>query len=161
MWLISWKSATGKPAVGYDEAVEEALCFGWVDSLQRSIDDERSIQRFSPRKPKSRWSRSNKERVERLTAEGLMAPAGLAAIENAKETGAWTELDAVEEMIVPDDLAAAFTEHPGSREHWDDFPDGVKKRILLWLLDAKRPETRAKRTAEAASEAAAGRRANE
>ena len=161
VWLVSWKTATGKPAVGYAESVEEALCFGWIDSLNRTIDDERTQQLFTPRRPGSRWSRSNKERVERLLADGLIEPAGLAAIETAKASGAWTALDDVENLVVPDDLAAAFAAHPGAAEHWEAFPPSVRRAILVWILDAKRPETRAKRLAETASEAAAGRRANQ
>ena len=161
VWLVSWKAATGKPAVGYAESVEEALCFGWIDSLNRTIDDERTQQLFTPRRPGSRWSRSNKERVERLLANGLIEPAGLAAIEAAKASGAWTALDDVENLVVPDDLAAAFAAHPGAADHWEGFPPSVRRTILLWILDAKRPETRARRIAETASEAAAGRRANQ
>jgi uncharacterized protein YdeI (YjbR/CyaY-like superfamily) len=89
VWLVSWKKPTGKPAVGYDAAVEEALCFGWIDSTQRRIDDERSRLLFTPRRPRSNWSPSNVERVERLLAAGLMQPAGLAAVEDAKARGAW------------------------------------------------------------------------
>lgn len=161
VWLVSWKTVTGKPAVGYAESVEEALCFGWIDSLNRTIDDERTQQLFTPRRPGSRWSRSNKERVERLLADGLIEPAGLAAIEAAKASGAWTALDDVENLVVPDDLAAAFAAHPGAAKHWEAFPPSVRRAILVWILDAKRPETRARRIAETASEAAAGRRANQ
>jgi uncharacterized protein YdeI (YjbR/CyaY-like superfamily) len=89
VWLVSWKRATGKAAVGYDAAVEEALCFGWIDSLAKTVDAERSRQLFTPRRPRSSWSRSNVERVERLQAAGLMEPAGLAAVEDAKARGAW------------------------------------------------------------------------
>ena len=161
VWLVSWKKATGKPSVGYAESVEEALCFGWIDSLNRTVDDERTQQLFTPRRPGSRWSRSNKERVERLLADGLIEPAGLAAIEAAKASGAWTALDDVENLVVPDDLAAAFAAHPGAADHWESFPPSVRGAILLWILDAKRPETRANRIAVTASEAAAGRRANQ
>jgi uncharacterized protein YdeI (YjbR/CyaY-like superfamily) len=89
VWLVSWKRATAKPAVGYDAAVEEALCFGWIDSLAKSIDDERSRQLFTPRRPTSKWSQSNRDRVQRLLAAGLLEPAGLAAVERAKERGTW------------------------------------------------------------------------
>jgi uncharacterized protein YdeI (YjbR/CyaY-like superfamily) len=160
-WLVSWRTATGRPAVGYAESVEEALCFGWIDSIARTIDGERSRQLFSPRRPASRWSRSNKERVERLLAAGLMEPAGIAAVERAKASGAWTALDEVERLVVPGDLAAAFAAHPGSAEQWERFPPSARRAILAWILDAKRPETRARRIAETAAEAAAGRRANE
>ena len=161
VWLVSWRTATGKPAVGYAQSVEEALCVGWIDSLNRTIDDERTQQLFTPRRPGSRWSRSNKERVERLLADGLIEPAGLAAIEAAKASGAWTALDEVENLVVPDDLAAALAAHPAAAEHWEAFPPSVRRAILVWILDAKRPETRARRIAETASEAAAGRRANQ
>ena len=160
-WLVSWKQATGKPSVGYAESVEEALCFGWIDSLNRTVDHERTQQLFTPRRPGSRWSRSNKERVERLLADGQIEPAGLAAIEAAKASGAWTELDDVENLVVPDDLAAAFEAHPGAADRWEAFPPSARRLILRWILDAKRPETRAKRIAETALEAAAGRRANQ
>jgi uncharacterized protein YdeI (YjbR/CyaY-like superfamily) len=88
-WLVSWKRATGRPRVGYDESVEEALCFGWIDSLAKSESDECSRQLFTPRRPRSTWSASNVARVERLLAAGLMEPAGLAAVEDAKARGAW------------------------------------------------------------------------
>jgi uncharacterized protein YdeI (YjbR/CyaY-like superfamily) len=91
VWLVSWKRATGRPVVGYDACVEEALCFGWIDSLAKTVDEERSRQLFTPRRARSRWSQSNRDRVERLTAAGLMAPAGLAAVEAAKAAGTWTE----------------------------------------------------------------------
>ena len=160
-WLVSWKPATGRPAVGYDAAVEEALCFGWIDSLAKTVDEERSHQLFSPRRPGSRWSRSNRERVERLLAAGVMEAAGLAAVERAKANGAWTALEDVENLVVPDDLAGAFAAHPGSSEHWGSFPVSVRRGLLQWILDAKRPETRARRIAEIAAEAAAGRRAGQ
>ena len=89
VWLVSWRKPTGRPSVGYDAAVEEALCFGWIDSLAKKIDEERSRQLFTPRRPRSNWSTSNVERVERLLAAGLMEPAGLAAVEDAKARGAW------------------------------------------------------------------------
>lgn len=160
-WLVSFKKATGKPAIAYGEAVEEALCFGWVDSLPRKLDAERSMLLFTPRKPRSRWSRPNKERVARLEAVGLMAPAGVAVVAAARQDGAWTALDDVENLVVPDDLAAAFAAYPGAAEQWDGFPRSVRRGILEWLLDAKRPPTRAKRIAETAARAARGERANQ
>lgn len=158
-WLVAWKRSTGRPAISYDESVEEALCFGWIDSVAGTIDGERSRQLFTPRRPTSRWSRSNKERIERLAAAGLLEPAGIAAVEVAKRNGSWTALDDVENLVVPNDLAAAFAAHPGSAEQWGGFPRSVRRGLLEWILDAKRPETRAKRIAETAAEAAAGRRA--
>jgi uncharacterized protein YdeI (YjbR/CyaY-like superfamily) len=161
VWLVSWKRATGRPAVEYDAAVEEALCFGWIDSLARTLDDERSMLLFTPRKPGSGWSRSNKERIARLEAAGLIEPAGAAVIEAARADGSWTALDDVENLVVPDDLAAAFAARPGAAEHWESFPRSVKRGILAWIYGAKRPATRAKRVEETADEAAEGRRANQ
>ena len=114
-WLVSWKSTTGRPSVGYVRSVEEALCVGWIDSSGRKLDDERSMLWFTRRKAGSGWARTNKERVVRLEAEGRMTPAGRAMIDAAKADGSWTLLDDVENLVVPDDLAAAFERHPGSR----------------------------------------------
>jgi uncharacterized protein YdeI (YjbR/CyaY-like superfamily) len=101
VWLISYKKSTGKPRVEYNEAVEEALCFGWVDSKPNKLDDERSMLWFAPRKPGSGWSRLNKERVERMMAAGLMTPAGLEKVEAAKQDGSWNALDAIEALDIP------------------------------------------------------------
>ena len=159
VWLVSWKRATGRPAVGYDESVEEALCFGWIDSLARTLDDERSMQLFTPRKPGGRWSQSNKERVARLEAEGLIEPPGAAVIEAARADGSWNAYDDVDDMVVPEDLAAALAARPGATEHWERFPPSSKRAILQWVFEAKRPQTRAARIEEAAGAAAEGRRA--
>jgi uncharacterized protein YdeI (YjbR/CyaY-like superfamily) len=161
VWLVSWTQHTDRPRVSYDESVEEALCVGWVDSKGRKLDDDRTMLWFAPRKPDSAWSRSNKERVARLEAAGSMRPAGRRAIEQAKASGSWTRLDDVEDLVVPDDLAAAFAAHPGSQEHWDAFPRSVKRAILEWIVQARRAETRAKRIAEAAERAGRGERANQ
>ncbi|HEX2770821.1 MAG TPA: YdeI/OmpD-associated family protein [Micromonosporaceae bacterium] len=161
VWLVSWKQHTGRPRMTYDESVEEALCFGWVDSKGRKLDDDHTMLWFAPRKPSSAWSRSNKERVARLEAAGLMQPAGLAVVQAAKSSGAWTRLDEVEDLVVPDDLAAAFDAHPGARRHWDGFPRSVRRGILEWIVQARRAQTRAKRIAETAERAARGERANQ
>ena len=158
VWLVSWKKATGKPAVAYEAAVEEALCFGWIDSTVHSLGEDRGEQLFTPRRPGSRWSRSNKERVERLLAAGMMEPAGLAAVDAAKESGAWAALDDAENLVVPDDLAKALSKLPGAEEGWDGYPPSVRRGTLGWITEAKRPETRARRIAETASAAASGRR---
>jgi uncharacterized protein YdeI (YjbR/CyaY-like superfamily) len=159
VWLVSWKPATGRPRVAYEEAVEEALAFGWIDSKGRSLDDERSMQWFSPRKPGSGWARTNKERIIRLEHEGRMTAAGRAVIERAKADGSWTLLDAVEALIVPADLGAAFDASPGAAAHWDAFPRSARRLMLEWVAQAKRPETRARRVAEIAEAAARGERA--
>jgi uncharacterized protein YdeI (YjbR/CyaY-like superfamily) len=158
VWLVSWKAATGRPRLPYEEAVEEALCVGWIDSLANTLDDERSLQLMTPRKRGSGWSRRNKERVERLTAAGLMRPAGLVAVEAAKTDGSWSILDAVEGLIEPDELRAGLEERPGAREHWDRFSPSSRKAALQWIATAKRPETRARRIAETIRLAAEGRR---
>lgn len=161
VWLISWKKASGRAPIPYEDAVEEALCFGWVDSLVRGLDEMRAMLLYTPRKPTSNWSRPNKERVERLIAAGLMAPAGQEVVDLAKANGTWNALDDVENLVVPPDLADAFARHPGSAQNWDAFPRSAKRGILEWILTAKRPETRAKRIEETASLAAQGERANQ
>lgn len=161
VWLISYKKAAGKPRVDYEEAVEEALCFGWVDSKGKKLDEERSLLWFAPRKPRSGWSRPNQQRIERLIAAGRMAPAGLAKVEAAKADGSWNALDAVEALEVPLDLEQAFAAFPEARRYWDAFPRSVKRGILEWISTAKRPETRAKRIEETARLATENRRANQ
>jgi uncharacterized protein YdeI (YjbR/CyaY-like superfamily) len=161
VYLASWRRATGRTSVPYEEAVEEALCVGWVDATLRRLDDERSILWFAPRRPRSGWARSNKERVERLTAAGLMLPAGLAAVEEAKRRGTWTMLDDVENLVVPDDLAIALASRPPAAEHWEGFSKSARRGILEWIRQAKRPETREKRIHEVASMAERNEKANQ
>ena len=152
--LVSWRRASGRTSVAYEEAVEEALCVGWIDSVAGRLDEERSLQWFSPRRSTSGWARTNKARVERLIAAGLMLPAGLDAIDEAKRNGSWTRLDDVENLVVPGDLAAALAANPPAREHWDAFSRSGRRALLDWISQAKRPETRARRIAEAAESAA-------
>lgn len=160
VYLVSWRRGSGRASVSYEDAVEEALCVGWVDSSGRNIDEERSIQWFARRRPRSLWARSNKERVARLTAAGQMLAAGIAVVEEAKRSGMWTLLDEVEELIVPDDLAAALEEASSpAREQWDGFPPSARRAMLQWVVEARRPETRAKRIAEIADKAARNERA--
>jgi uncharacterized protein YdeI (YjbR/CyaY-like superfamily) len=160
VWLVIHRKGRG-PHVPYDDVVEEALCFGWVDSLVRKLDDDRSMLLLAPRKPGSAWSKPNKERVARLVASGAMTPAGLAKVEAAKAGGTWTKLDAVEALTVPKDLAAAFRKHAGSAARFDAFPRSAKRGILEWIEQAKKPETRARRVAETAALAARNERANQ
>jgi uncharacterized protein YdeI (YjbR/CyaY-like superfamily) len=161
VWLVTYKKAAGDRYVPYADTVEEALCFGWVDSKSRSVDAERSMLLMTPRKPGSGWSRPNKERVGRLAAAGLLAPAGEAVIEAAKADGSWSKLDAVENLEEPGDLRAALDADPDARRHWDAFPRSAKRAILEWIAQAKRAETRARRVAETARLAARGERANQ
>ena len=161
VWLISFKKATGKPRVEYDAAVEEALCFGWIDSKPRTLDHEPSMLWFAPRKPGSGWSRPNKQRVARMIKAGQMMPAGQAKIDAAKADDSWSALDAVEALDVPDDLQQALAAAPSAQQHFDAFPRSVKRSILEWIANAKRPATRARRVAETARLAAENKRANQ
>lgn len=147
VWLIIRKKNISGPGVTYEEAVEEALCFGWIDSKTATLDATRFKQVFTPRKPRGTWARSNKERVTRLIEQGLMTPAGLATIELALANGTWTAADASDDLAVPDDLAAALAAHPAAERHWHGFSASVRKGILYWIASAKRPETRARRIA--------------
>lgn len=156
VWLVTWKRRTGRPSVAYEEAVEEALCFGWIDGVLNRVDVERSMQYFAPRKPRGTWARSNKERVARLEAAGLMTEAGRAAVAIARANGSWQSLDAIDALVMPDDLAAALAASPGSREHFDGHSASVRRMALAWVYQAKRPATRAARVEQVAAIAARG-----
>jgi uncharacterized protein YdeI (YjbR/CyaY-like superfamily) len=161
VWLITYKKATGKPRVEYDDAVEEALCWGWVDSKVNKLDEERSMLWMAPRNPNTGWSKPNKERVEKMIAAGLMQPAGLAKIQAAKQDGSWSKLDGVEQLEIPPDLHKAFKQYKASATNFEAFPRSVKRGILEWILQAKKPETRAKRIKETARLAGENVRANQ
>lgn len=148
VWVVQWRTATGRQRLGYEELVEEALCFGWIDSTMRKLDDERSMITMTPRRPTSVWSRSNKDRVERLVAEGRMTEAGLLTVEAAKRNGSWAALDDVDAMILPEDLVAALAADERARMHFEGFTPSRKRMILYWIKSAKRAETRARRIAE-------------
>lgn len=154
VWLLFHKQKTGARALTWSQAVDEALCFGWIDSRARPVDDEKYLQFFSRRKPKSVWSRVNKTKIERLIAEGLMTAAGFASIETARQNGSWTILDEVEELLIPADLAQAFQARPLAASYFASLSRSDKRNILQWLVLAKRPETRQKRIAEIAELAA-------
>ena len=158
-WLVTWRARSNRSGLDYEAAVEEALCFGWVDSTGGRVDDERGKLYFAPRKPRSVWAATNKARVERLIADGRMAPAGLAAIERAKANGSWEVLDGVERLEVPADLAAAFAAHPPAAENFATFPPSARKMHLGWVATALKPETRAARIAKIAEAAARNERA--
>jgi uncharacterized protein YdeI (YjbR/CyaY-like superfamily) len=159
--LIIYKKQSGIPSVTYDESVDEALCFGWIDSTRISWDEQSHAQFYSKRKPKSNWSRVNKAKVERLMAEGLMTSAGLEVIEWAKKTGTWTALDDVENLTIPDDLQAKLATNPTAKGYFDAFPRSAKRAILEWLLNAKQAETRLKRIEETVNLAEKNERANQ
>ena len=155
-WLVVPRPRSAGEALDYEAAVEEALCFGWIDGVGGRAEDGRTKQYFAPRKPGGTWSASNKARVERLLAAGLLAPAGLAAIERAHANGAWELLDSVERMEVPGDLTAALAAHDGATEQWAVWSASMRKSMLAWLVLAKRSETRTARIAEIAASAARG-----
>lgn len=144
VWLVTAKKAAGAGYIPYDAIVEAALCFGWVDSLPRALDEKRSMLLLSPRKAGSGWSKPNRERVARLIERGRMQPPGLAKIEAAKADGSWDLLKSAEAGEVPDDLAQALAA-AGAREGWDALSDAVRRRCLEQIMRAKRPETRDKR----------------
>lgn len=148
IWLLYPKKKSGLPGITYDEAVEEALCFGWIDSTAKPVDADTFMQFFCPRKPKSGWSKVNKERLLRLTEAGLLMPAGLASIERAKENGSWELLDDAEAQIIPPDLAAELVKRPVARDFFTGLCRSDKRAILIWISAAKRSETRQKRIAE-------------
>ncbi len=158
VWLVTWRPGHG-PVLTYEDAVVEALRFGWIDSRTRPGGGERSYQWFSPRRPGGTWAATNKARIARLEAEGRLEAAGRRMVERAQADGSWTILDGPEAGVVPDDLAAAFDAHPGARSTWEAFPASVRKAHLTWIALARRPETRAQRVTTVVVEARAGRRA--
>ena len=158
VWLVYFKKKSNVPTVTYTEAVDQALCFGWIDSTRKSVDDYTFVQFFCKRKSNSVWSKINKAKVLRLIEEGLMTKAGLDSVELAKQNGSWTILDDVEELVIPVDLAEAFNNQGGSEDYFSGLSKSVKKSILQWLVLAKRAETRQKRITEIVSLAAQKRK---
>lgn len=148
VWLVYYKKKSNIESLTWSEAVDVALCFGWIDSKRISIDKETSHQFFSKRKPKSTWSKINKNKVEKLIEQGLMTEAGFKSIETAKQNGSWTILDDVEELLIPHDLEAEFIKKPTAKEFFLGLSKSSKKIILYWLVSAKSSETRQKRIAE-------------
>lgn len=145
VWLVMYKQSANMATVKWSDAVDEALCFGWIDSLKKKLDDERSIQFFSKRKPKSTWSKINKQKIEKLIQSELMAGAGFKSIETAKQNGSWTILDEVEELIIPMDLEVALKINSEVLDLFLSLSKSVKKEMLQRLVFAKREETRQKR----------------
>lgn len=162
VWLIYFKKSTGKRKLSYDEAVEEALCFGWIDSLPRTLDESRSMLKFSPRKPRSVWSASNKKRVAVLIKNGLMQEAGMACIRIAKKNGSWQKLSEsdrhAEYNTIPEDLAVAFKTNPQAQVNFEAFTPGYRKQFLSWIDSAKRPETRKARIEQTLKMSAANKK---
>ncbi|PBQ32979.1 hypothetical protein CNR22_14745 [Sphingobacteriaceae bacterium] len=148
VWLIYYTRKSKIPSLSWSEAVDEALCFGWIDSTKKTIDDSSFMQYFSKRKPKSNWSKINKEKTLQLIENGRMTKAGHESIEIAKQNGYWTILDEIEELILPNDLEKAFNSHKGSKDYFLSLSKSARKLLLGWIIFAKRQETRQKRIDE-------------
>lgn len=148
VWLIYHKKSARIPTITWSEAVEEALCFGWIDSLSKPLDEKRFMQFFSKRKPGSGWSKINKEKVKKLIEAGLMTLSGFETIETAELNGSWFLLDRVEALIIPDDLGKALAEKPAAHNFFQKLSRSDKRGLLQWLVFAKRDETRQKRIIE-------------
>jgi uncharacterized protein YdeI (YjbR/CyaY-like superfamily) len=148
------KKKRKKHSVSYEEAVEEAICFGWIDSRANRLDDDQFILLLSPRKAKSLWSSSNKQRVEKLIHQGLMTPAGLEKVEAAKQDGSWYTIDGIEALTIPVDLQEALDHNAHAKKNFNAFSNSSKKMILYWIESAKHHETRTKRIQHTVSLAA-------
>ena len=158
IWLVTYKKAAGEKYLRYDDIVREVLCYGWIDGRARGLDELRSQLLLTPRGPTSKWSRPNKLRVAELEASSRMAAPGRAVIEAAKASGTWTALDAVENLVEPEELTAALDAVPAARTHWDAFPRSTRRATLEWIYAARRPETRDKRIAETVEQSARNHR---
>ncbi len=164
VWAVTVKKGAlgpDEPYVSAQDLCEECLCVGWIDSKPAKVDERRTALLCTPRKPGSGWSKVNKDRLERLLADGLVLPAGLATIDAAKTDGSWSKLDDVDALAVPDDLAVALDADPAARANFDTFPPSTRRGILEWILQAKTAPTRAKRVDETARLAADNIRANQ
>jgi uncharacterized protein YdeI (YjbR/CyaY-like superfamily) len=150
IWLIQYKKKTNIPSITWSDAVDEALCYGWIDSVAKPIDDEKFVQYFCPRKPNSTWSKVNKEKIKLLIEANLMAEAGYLCIEKAKENGYWSILDEVEELIIPIDLEDALLSKNHAMDYFLSLSKSTRKAMLQWLVLAKQPTTRQKRIDEIA-----------
>jgi uncharacterized protein YdeI (YjbR/CyaY-like superfamily) len=158
--LILYKKESSMPTIHYEEAVDEALCFGWIDSKPNKRDEESYYLLFSKRSPKSNWSKANRERAKGLIKQGLMEKAGLDMIELAKKNGTWTALIDVQNSLIPDDLQQALNKNKKALSNFEAFPPSSKRIILEWILNAKKQETREKRIIETVTLAAKNIKAN-
>ncbi len=159
LWLIYYKKKATKTSVAQPDAVEEALCFGWIDSIVKTIDDDRYMQKFTPRRDKSNWSQLNKQRVARLSRQGKMTAAGKAKVKAAKANGSWSRLDKIEvDLEVPAELSAALRRNQRARRAYDDLAPSYQKQYLYWIDSAKRDDTRKRRVSETIKRLLAGRK---
>lgn len=157
VWAVTYRRSSGRPIVAYEDLIEEALCFGWIDSRGDRLDDERTMLRFTPRKKGSTWAKTNKARVERLIADGHMTPAGLRVIEAAKADGSWDALNDSDALRVPAELATALAGEQAAAQGFEALSASARKALIFWVTSAKRPETRERRVAEIVRHAAVGR----
>jgi uncharacterized protein YdeI (YjbR/CyaY-like superfamily) len=157
IWLIYYKVKSGKASVKYSEAVKQALCFGWIDSKVKFLDKDRYKQIFTLIKPKSVWSKLNKQYIEEIIKQGLMTKVGLEKIQAAKQDGSWNSLDAIEALTIPIDLKQALEANSSANLNFQAFSNSLKKNILFWIDSAKRPETRLKRIEQTIISAAQNR----
>ncbi len=149
IWLVFYKKHTGKPSLEYDAAVEEALCFGWIDSIIKTLDDERYLRKLTPRKPNSRWSALNKKRVVKLEKQGLMTEVGIARVRQAKEAGLWEEPDRPSiSFSVPKELDCALAKSKKAKRFFGQLAPSYQKQFITWIAVAKRPETTERRVRE-------------
>jgi uncharacterized protein YdeI (YjbR/CyaY-like superfamily) len=150
VWLIFYKKHTSKLSIPYDDAVEEALCFGWIDSIIKRVDDEKFVRKFTPRKGSSRWSETNKRRAKRMLKAGRMTLTGLERIEEAKNSGEWFRTAPPQtELEVPPFITSAFAVNRKARDNFNALAKGYKRQLVGWITSAKREETRKRRLAEA------------
>lgn len=145
VWVLMFKKSTGISSITYNEALDEALCFGWIDSKSNKRDEQSFYQIFSPRNPKSNWSRVNKNKIAVLEEQGKMAPKGREMVELAKRTGTWTALDLVEDLFIPQEMQQLFSQFPNAKSHYEAFPRSVKRGILEWIYSSKTDGTKMKR----------------
>lgn len=158
IWLVCNTKKSSLPTISWSELVDEALCFGWIDSTRKTIDELSFVQLFSKRKPNSTWSKINKEKIQKLIDSQMMTEAGYETIKTAQQNGSWTILDSVEDLTIPKDLGEAFKNYPGSEDYFLSLSKSMKKMLLQWIVLAKRPETRKKRIDEIAELAAQGKK---
>jgi len=150
VWLIYYKKHTGKPSIPYDDSVEEALCFGWIDNIIKRIDDEKFVRKFTPRKAKSKWSEANKKRARKMMKEGKMTKAGLAKIREAKKSGEWFKAEPVrKELVIPPYMKEALAKNKKALDNFNNLARSYKRHYIGWITSAKREETRERRLAEA------------
>jgi uncharacterized protein YdeI (YjbR/CyaY-like superfamily) len=161
VWLVRFKKDFANKYIDYADVVDELLCYGWVDSLPKKLDEKRTMLRISPRNPRSNWSGINKQKVRKLTAQSRMQPPGLELVTIAKENGSWNFLDEVEQLVIPEDLQTELEKVSKANYYFNRFPDSSKRGILEWIKSAKTVKTRKKRIADTAEKASLNKKANQ